>query len=109
MLWGSLQDDVLDSSVLAELSLGVAASVGVDYEDVGFDSVDSSDEVHDSVSVVDECVGDVSDGFHHEESFLLGVDGFVSFIVEDGLVASDSDVEVAVLCCLSEEFDVSAV
>src|SRR5512135_3898573 len=57
----------------------------------------------------DESVLDERDGLHHEEPFLLAIDGLPPFQVEDRLVGSKRDIHISILCSLAEEFNVAAV
>ena len=105
----SLQHDILYTSLLTELSLGFAATVFVDDEDIGLHTVDGVDEVHHAAASVDIGFLDVADGTDHIEAFLLGVDGLARLELLDGGIGADADIQVAIAGGLLEEGDVAAV
>lgn len=105
----ALEDDVFDAVFTAEGAFGVAVAVFVDDEDVGTETLQVGGEVEVAAAAVDEGVVDVTDGLDHEEALGLGVGGVVMLELHDGGVGTDADVEVAVFCRLTEEFDVTAV
>ena len=104
-----MQHNVLDASLLAKLTFRFGGAVLVDHKDIGLQSVDSADEVHHAVAVVDEGIFHVTDGFHHEEALLFGIERLMVFVVQNGLIGADAHIEVAILRRLTEELDVAAV
>ena len=106
---GALQYNVFDASLLAKLTFCFGGAVFVDHKDIGLQPVDSTDEVHHAVAVVDEGVFHVTDGLHHEEALLFGIERLMVFVVQDSLVGADAHIEVAILRRLAEELNVPAV
>ena len=104
-----MQHHVFDAALFAKTPFFVRRSVFVDHKDVGFEPVDGIHKIHHAIAVVDEGVLHIADGFHHEETFFFGIQRLVVFVVQDGLVGADADIEVAILRRLSEELDVTAV
>ena len=104
-----MQDDIFNAALLAEAAFLFVAAVSVDDENVRLQRIDCRDEIHHSATGVDERVLDVLDGLHHEEALLFGVERLVVLVVEHRLIGADPHVEVAVLRCLAEKLDMSAV
>lgn len=105
----ALEDDILDAALGAEVAFFVGAAIFVDDKDIGLELVDGGDEVHDAMAAVDESILDIFDAFDHEESLLLGIDGFVVLVIEDGGIGADAHIEVAIGGSLFEEFDMAAM
>lgn len=105
----ALQHHILDATLLAELALGLAAAIGIDHKDVWFHNIYRWHEVHDAASLVDEGILDITDRFHHEETFLLRVESLMVLIAKDGLIGADTDVKVSILGCLAEKFHMTTM
>ena len=106
---GALELDILDATLLAQLTLGGAAALGIDNEDIGLDEVERGDEVDDATTLVDIGLLDGLDIAHHEEALLLGEHGFAVLILEIGGIGTDTYIEVAKLRGLLEELDMTAM
>ena len=94
---GALKLDILDAALLAELTLGVAASLGIDNEDVGLDEVQGGKEVDDSPTLVDIGFLNGLDVLDHEEALFLGEHGLAVLILQVGGIGADADIEVSKL------------
>ena len=107
--WSTFQFNVLNTSLFAELTLGLAAAIGIDNEDVGLDEVERGKEVDDSPTLVDIGFLDGLDVLDHEEALFLGEHGLAVLVLEVGGVGADAYVQVSKLGGLLEELDVAAM
>ena len=94
---GALELDVLDAALLAELTLGVAAALGIDNEDVGLDEVQGGEEVDDSPTLVDIGFLDGLDVLDHEEALFLGEHGLAVLVLKVGGIGTDAYIELTKL------------
>ena len=105
----TLQHHILDASLLTDTSLVLTPSVTVHHQDIGFHYVKGREEVEYTTSCVDAGILDISDAPHHKQAFLFVIDGLVVFIFLDGGIATDTDIQVTVCCCLTEELHMTAM
>jgi hypothetical protein len=94
---GALKLDILDAALLAELTLDVAAALGIDNEDVGLDEVQGRKEVDDSPTLVDIGFLDGLDVLDHEEALFLGEHGLAVLILEVGGIGTYAYIELTKL------------
>ena len=94
---GALELDILDAALLAELTLGVAAALGIDDEDVGLDEVQGGKEVDDSPTLVDIGFLGGLDVLDHEEALFLGEHGLAMLVLEIGGIGTDAYIELTKL------------
>ena len=94
---GALELDVLDTALLAELTLGVAAALGIDDEDVGLDEVQGGEEVDDSPTLVDIGFLDGLDVLNHEQALFLGEHGLAVLVLKVGGIGTDAYIELTKL------------
>ena len=106
---GALELDVLDATLLAQLTLGVAAAFGIDNEDVGLDKVKCGKEVDDSSTLVDIGFLNGLDILDHEQTLLLGEHGFTVLVLEIGGIGTNTYIQVTKLGGLLEELYMTAM
>lgn len=106
---GALELDVLDAALLAELTLSVAAALGIDDEDVGLDDIECGEEVDDSPTLVDIGFLDGLDVLDHEEALFLREHGLAVLVLEVGGIGADAYIELAKLRSLLEELYMTAM
>lgn len=106
---GALKLDILDATLLAQLTLLGTAALGIDDEDIGLDEVERGDEVDDTTALVDVGFLDGLDIAHHEEALLLGEHGLAVLILLVGGIGADAYVQVAKPGGLLEELDMTAM
>ena len=100
---GALELYILDAALLAELTLGGTAALGIDDEDVGLDEIERGDEVDDSTTPVDISFLDGLDILNHKQTLLLREHGLTVLVLEIGGIGADTYIEVAKLGGLLEE------
>ena len=106
---GAFEFDILDATLLAELTFGGAAALGIDDEDVGLDEVERGDEVDDTATFVDVGLLDGLDITNHEEAFLLREHGLAVLVLLIGGIGADAYIEVTKLGGLLEKFYMTAM
>ena len=106
---GALQLNILDATLLAKLTLGGAASLGIDNEDVGLDEVERGDEVDDTTALVDVGFLDGLDILDHEQTLLLREHGLTVLVLEIGGIGTNTYIELAKLGGLLEELYMTAM
>ena len=84
-------------------------AVLVDYQNIRFQEIDCRDEIHDAATFINISVLYIAYRLDHEEAFVLVVKRAVAFVVQDGVVGADSNVQVAILRSLTEELNVPRV
>ena len=109
LMGSALKLDVLYAALLTELSLGGAATLGIDDEDVGLDEVERGKEVDDSPTLVDIGFLDGLDVLDHEEALFLGKHGLAVLILQVGGIGTDTYIELAKLRGLLEELYMTAM
>ena len=105
----TLQHYILDTMLLAELSLGVAASIFIHYKHIGMQELHRRHKVHDARTGIDECIFHVSDRLYHEQAFLLRIEGFMMLILQDSGIGTYADIQLTILRSLTEKLHMSAV
>ena len=76
---------------------------------LGPEGLDRGHKIHDAAACIDEGILDVADALDHEQAFLLGIDGLMVLVFQDGCIGANSHVQVAILGRLSEKLHMPAV
>ena len=106
---GALKLDILYSALGTELTLGVAASLGIDDEDVGLDEVQGGEEVDDTTALVDIGFLDGLDILDHEQTLFLREHGLTVLVLQIGGIGTDTYIELAKLGGLLKELYMTAM
>ena len=105
----TLQFNVLNPPLLADAALFVAASFGIDYENVRTHKVQCRQIVDDAASCIDEGVLDIAYALHHEEAFLLREHRLAMLVLQVGGIGAYSHIEIPEAGGLHEELHMPAM
>ena len=105
----TFQHHIFHSSLLAHLALGVRTAVAVHHQYVRFHNVQRGQEIQYAVSGVDICILHITDALYHEQTFLLRIHRLVILVVQDGLVRTDTHIQIPILRCLAEKLHMPRV